>query len=374
LRLKTFLTYASAAGGLAVLLVVILACGGAGSYYGDGGECAQPAVGTHATPASGFGCHILCAPGYFDCDGDNVDGCESSVPCGELTDGAPPPALHLVTTLTGMPHGISSCGGTVYFFDDATLMTTAGQKLVTLPAIPAGGIACDGVNLYFATLSSNGDAGPSGVLYQFHPGGGGVLTPIASGVDPGRGVDTRGTGVYWIARSGLSDAGPMLALTNDAGTTAILPAIETTTYKSFALLDDTDYALSGGSLWASPLDGGAPFTLGFDAGNARALLHAAGPLPVAVVTLDAGDGVIVTDNTSVPFAKTPRIVATAADATHAVFATDDAVYEWNYNGNGVQLLSSPYLHITDITLDSSVAYWVTRGVAATPGAVWRAGL
>jgi hypothetical protein len=370
LSFKTYFSYASAACGLVVLFIAILACGGDGT----GAPCASPAVGTHAVPANGFGCHIECAPGYFDCDGDNVDGCESTLPCttpqpGE--GGLPPPPIHLLTTLSGMPHGIATCAGNVYFFDDGSLMTVSGKKLFTFAATPSGGIACDGTDLFFATLSS-GDAGPSGVVYRFHPGDS-APTPVVNGVDPGRGIDTRAGSIYWIARSGVGDAGPMLEATNDAGTTAILGAVETTTYKSFALMDDGDYALSGGSVWASPLDGGPASTLGFDATNARALLRANGALPLAIVTLDAGDGIMTMEDASTQIALTPRIVATASDAAHAVFATDDAVYEWSYNG-GVKLLSSPYLHITDITLDGTFAYWVTRGAAATPGAVWRANL
>jgi len=352
-----------------VLFIVILACGGDGT----GAPCPQPALGTHAVAATGFGCHIECSPGYFDCDGDNVDGCESTSPCTtpKPGEGGLPPPIHLVATLSGMPHGISTCGGEMYFFDGATLRTVSGQTLFTLAETPASGLACDGANLYFATLSS-GDAGPSGVVYRFRIGDG-APTAIVSGVDPGRGIDTRARGIYWIARSGAGDAGPMLELTTDAGTTAIVPAIETTTYKSFALTDDGDYALSGGSVWSSPLDGGAASTLAFDATNARALLRANGLLPVAVVTIDGGDGIVALDDASTPIAQTPHIVATASDATHAVFATDDAVYEWTY-GAVVKLLSSPYLHITDIALDGTFAYWVTRGAAATPGAVWRANL
>ena len=369
LSLKTYFTYASAACGLVVLFIVIVACGGDGS----GAPCPQPAPGTHAVPANGFGCHIECAPGYFDCDGDNVDGCESNAPCTTKPNegGLPPPPIHLLAMLSGVPHGIAACGADVYFLDDRTLMNVSGQKLVTLPATPSGGIACDGQDLFFATLS-NGDAGANGVVYRFHPGDS-APTPVASGVDPGRGIDTRAGTVYWIARSGVGDAGPMLALTNDAGTSAVLPAIETTTYKSFALLDDADYALSAGAVSASPLDGGAPFTLAFDATSARALLRANGPLPIAVMTLDAGDGIVTIDDAGTTISAMPHVVATASSATRAVFATDDAVYEWTY-GVGVKLLSSPYLHITDITLDGANAYWVTRGAAATPGAVWRAGL
>lgn len=270
-----------------------------------------------------------------------------------------------------MPHGISACGSDVYFFDDATLMSSSGKKIFTLPATPAGGIACDGANLYFATLSS-GDAGSNGVVYRYHLGDG-APTALASGVDPGRGIDTRGSGVYWVARSGVGDAGPMLAVTNDAGTSALIPATETTTYKSFALLDDADYALYGSSVWASPLDGGAPFTLAFDATYAHALLRANVSFPIALVANDAGDGIVAMDDASTMIAQTPRVVATASDATHAVFATDDAVYEWTYTV-GMKVLSSPYLHITDITLDGANAYWVTRGAAATPGAVWRSSL
>jgi len=367
MRLKSCFVFAVGACGL---VVVVVACGA--GFDGLGSGCTRPAPGTHAVLGNGVSCTIECSPGYFDCDDITGNGCESTAPCPTVAfDAGPPPPLHLVTTLSGMPHGISACGGAVYYFDDATLMTTTGQKLVTLPATPAGGIACDGGNLYFATLSS-GDAGPDGVVYRYHPGDA-APTPVASGVDPGRGVDARGDGVYWISRSEAADAGPVLTFTGDAGSRALVPAVETTTYKSFALLDDADYAISGNSVWGNPRDGGAPFTLPFDATNARALLRANGPLPIAVVTLDAGDGIVITDDASTPIAQTPRVVATASDATHAIFATDGAVYEWAFNGS-VTLLSSPYLHITDVTLDATNAYWVTRGAAATPGAVWQAGL
>jgi hypothetical protein len=168
-----------------------------------------------------------------------------------------------------------------------------------------------------------------------------------------------------------ADAGTSLATTNDGGWYSVIPADETSTYKSFALLDDGAYAIAGGSVWRSDLDGGTS-TLAFDASAARALLRGTGSqAPYAVVTADGGDLLVVANDASTPVAPFPTIVATAQNGTDIVIATDDTIFHVDVNLQTQTIIAKPFLHVTDVTLDGTNAYWLTRGAGATPGAIGR---
>ena len=138
------------------------------------------------------------------------------------------------------------------------------------------GLACDGIELYWTTPSTV-QPSPNGTLWRLAIG---THTPvaIASGLDPGRGIDTRQSNIYWIARSNLSDAGSVLAMTSDAGTVAVMPTVETGAYKAFALGDDGDYGLASGMIYRNALDGGGVAVCVNNASGASSLV-ASGAAP-----------------------------------------------------------------------------------------------
>ena len=137
--LKRTLPVVSTVLGFAVLLIVVLACGG-----GPGGTlCDQPIAPPHA---SASGCTLVCDPGWFNCDNDSKNGCETSWPCSNKSvDGSSPSSAgpQLVAILSGEPRGIAACGTSVFYLDGDTLSTPAGV-VFTLPRTPAGGLACSG--------------------------------------------------------------------------------------------------------------------------------------------------------------------------------------------------------------------------------------
>jgi hypothetical protein len=365
--LKRALPVVSAVLGFVFLLIVSLACGG-----GPGGTlCDQPVAPPHATAS---GCTLVCDPGWYNCDTNVQNGCETNEPCSNKpVDGSTLPTTkgpQLIATLSGAPHGIAACGTNVFYLDDNSLSTPAGS-VFALTRTPAGGLACKGSDLFFAT-SSDGTANANGSLWRYTIGSTAPVE-IATGIDPGRGVDVRGSIAYWLARS--TDAGTSLArTTGDGGFTSVVPADETSTYKSFALLDDGDYAISAGSIWRSDLDGGTS-TLAFDASAARALLKGTGvQAPYAIVTANAGDLLVATNDASTPVVPFPTIVATAQNGADVIIATDDTIFYVNVNVNVPKIIAKPFLHITDVTLDGTYAYWLTSGAGATPGAVWKAPL
>lgn len=365
--LKRALPVVSAVLGFGVLLLVVVACGS-----GPGGTlCDQPVAPPHATAS---GCTLVCDTGWYDCDNSAGDGCETNEPCSnKLGDGAVPPTAtgpQLLATLSGDPHGIGACGATVFYLDGNSLSTPTGP-IFTLPRTPAGGLACEGNNLFFTT-SSAGGASPDGSLWRYTIGSKAPVQ-IMTGIDPGRGVDVRGSTAYWLAHS--ADAGTSLArMTGDGGWSSVVPADETSTYKSFALLDDGDYAIAAGSIWRSDFDGGTS-TLAFDAGGARALLKGTGAeAPYAVVSAGAGDLLVVANDAGTPVAPFPTIVATAQNGAGAIVATDDTIFYVDVNLKVPKIIAKPFLHVTDVALDGTYAYWLTRGAGATPGAVWKAPL
>lgn len=369
--LKRALPVVSAVLGFVFLLIVLLACGAGPGGLG-GTLCDQPVAPPHA---SASGCTLVCDPGWFNCDNNVQNGCETNVPCSNKppVDGSvplpTPTTPQLIATLSGAPHGIAACGSSVYYLDGNSLSTPNGV-VFTLPSTPAGGIACNGSDLFFAT-SSNGAPSPNGSVWRYTIGGGNPL-PIITGVDPGRGIDARGSSAYWVAHS--ADAGTSLAKMSAGGWIRVIPADETSTYKSFALLDDGDYAIAAGSVWRSDLDGGTSM-LDFDASAAHALVRGTGlQAPYAVVTADAGDMLIVADDASTLVASFPTIVATAQNGNTVILATDDTIFRVDVNLQMPTIIAKPFLHITDVALDGTYAYWLTSGEGSTPGGVWMAPL
>jgi hypothetical protein len=223
------------------------------------------APGTHSVATgSQPDCILQCEDGWSDCDGDPTDGCETAGACPVSApdggDGGSSPEL--VAALSGLPRGLVACGDAgVYYFDDHALELVIGDagavRVLTTVETPAGGVACDGQNVYWAT-SSSGDAAPNGAIWST-PLGHELPVAVATGVDPGRGIDVRGPGICWLARE-FGDAGPSLVGTvPGSGSVAELPGSDTGAYKSFALLRYADYSIAAGRVLtdALPIDAGS---------------------------------------------------------------------------------------------------------------------
>jgi hypothetical protein len=406
--------------------------GGGGGCTGGGGECANPPAGTHTVSGTSSGffgstCTLVCETGWSDCDNDVSNGCETPGACPKphADAGAKP---ELLATLSGAPRGLAACdSGRVYFFDDSSLkLWSAGAAASVLDSTgaPSGGLACDATNLYWTTLSEP-DGGPTGAVWSLAFDADGA-TAIASAVDPGRGIDVRSPRVYWIARTGLSDAGSMLAYSlADGGTVAVMPTTEGPAYKGFALSYDGDYAIASGSLWFNSIssDAGAPYTLDFDAsaasalfagaGGAYAVIHGAYPSAVDAgpdadvdasdasseaapddaaydapddasgdASTDAGadgeagssvstDSIVALTGTPSPLFDGLAPIRAAIGNGAAIVASDDKIYYVDLPSGFVTVLATGALHVTDVAMDGTYAYWTTLGQGTTAAALWR---
>ncbi len=355
--------------GAVVVVSAVSRCGPLDLCDGDSqAPCtSKPVPGTHTIDvSSGFcgGCIAQCETGWLDCDNDVTNGCETpGTKCSsQLGDGGMPPTATLLATLSGAPHGVAVCGTNVFYFDDADLLQFvpdgAPKKVATSPSTPKDGLACDGTFLYWAA----GDT-----IWEL-PIWATSATALATGVDPGTGVDLRGASVYFVEHT---DAGATLAhTTGDAGWTAIMPITETGVYKPFALTQAGDYSIDQGTIWfnAPNQDAGGPVQIATMT-NALALFAGSSPTPYVIAASTGSDSLsqVVTDAASVPI---PTIVAVAAAQTKAVLISDDSVYAFDLQKNKLTTLVQPALHGVHVATDGTTAYWTTRGEGLTLGAVW----
>jgi hypothetical protein len=67
-----------------------------------------------------------------------------------------------------------------------------------------------------------------------------------------------------------------------------------------------------------------------------------------------------------------HVVVAAAGGSGIVAATDDTVYFISLPNAFVSTLGTSMLHVTDVALDGSYAYWTTAGEGTVAGAVWKA--
>ncbi len=325
----------------------------------------QPVAGTHTIDVqSGFcgGCVAQCEPGWLDCDNNIENGCETpGTKCPNGDGGKPPPTATLLATLSGTPHGVALCGTNVFYFDDSDLFqfvpAGAPKKVATSATTPKDGLACDGTFIYWAS---------SDTIWEL-PIWATAPVALALGVDPGTGVDLRGSSVYFIEHT---DAGSTLAhTTGDAGWTAIMPISETGVYKPFALTQGGDYSIDQGTIWfnASNPDAGGPAQIATTP-NALALIAGSSATPYVISLAGGSDTIsqVITD-ASTPV---PTIVAAAAAQMKAVLGSDDSVYAFDLQTNKLTTLVQPALHVAHVATDGTTAYWTTRGEGLTLGAVW----
>ena len=329
-------------------------------------------------------CSIDCEPGFFDCDGDKKNGCETSsiVGCsspkpdaGDAGDGGGAPER--IATIAVGPRGLVACAGNDYFIDGSVLREIDGISLfvssvATSPASPVDGLACDGETLYWSALA--GDAAGSGVLYGV-PVLGGTPLVVASGFDPSPGVDVRDGGVLVMSSAGL------LFAQGDGGTGAFMPATPTGAYAPFARALGDDWSIAGGSIlrrsddagtstWID--DAGVPSTLVSAGGQPLASIHAsfddAGATSdwLARLVDDAGAASVS------PIFTTSKPVVASASGTKAVVASDSTIYV--VTADLVTPLYATTDHVVDVAVDGKWVVWTTRGQGTSSAGVWRGAL
>jgi hypothetical protein len=332
--------------------------------------------GTIAMNTPDFGastCSVTCNTGAFDCDGIVENGCESTTPCklDASTDSGEPKAAHVIADLLGAPHGLVACAGHEFFMDGFDLIsidttTLATFQVATSSAEPAGGLACDGAYVYWGTVSPS-DASASGFVVRA-PVQGGAEQMFASGLAPSAGIDVRDGGAYVMNGANVS-----LALGQDAGVVAWMPASQAGAYKPFALGSGEDWSISGASILMRTPDASATTWLA-DAGTPRAIfLGASGDPLVVSQASDAGDLLArVRDDagapTFTPFDGGVHPVVATSSGSPAVVASDDAIYVVG-TAAATQIFSSTD-HIVDVAIDGTWVVWTTR----TPARVWRGAL
>jgi len=90
---------------------------------------------------------------------------------------------------------------------------------------------------------------------------------------------------------------------------------------------------------------------------------------------DAGipptDSVVRIGPTQAKLASGLNVVVAAAGGTGIVLASDDTLYWVALPSGSVTVLATGQLHVSDVALDATYAYWTTRGEGTVSGAVWR---
>ncbi len=366
--------------------------GGGGCGGGAGGEV----VGTIGT------CNIVCELGWIDCDQNHANGCETkgyacpspftdaspfgdaSVDAGETT---------AILALKNDPRGLVACNGMYYVLDGPDVRaidpkTLVAQTIGASPNAPSGGLACDGAHIYWAIASDLDASTPNGLLLRMDLSSL-VIDLVASGVDPGAGVDVRGSSAYFIARSGVDDAGPTLAAVSldDGGLLSWMPVSETAAYKAFAFSSDGAWSLANGFIYRRPDDAG-PFAW-LDASGASALVANEQGDPFAVVHVldDAGTDAqseastshdyfasLVDDDAGVASLAPVdgSIVDPIVTTAPGVAASTGLVYAVRLPDGGATLVSASGGITSYVAADANWVVWATRSNGTGPGIMWRA--
>lgn len=365
-------------GGATIAVAMSQACGPS-----DTVGCDQATtLGAHTTYVDQVegGCDIGCAAGWLDCDHNAANGCETQGTVCPDASSLVGTTTQLLALLDGAPHGIAACSSSLLFLDDMALvvLTTGDGGALTETArhatgAPAGGLACDGTSAYWAT-QSDADGGP-GSVWQLALATG-IVTRLTADVSPDPGIDVGASSVYWMARG--ADGGALAVSAVDGGWAPVMPATETGVYKPFALLPSGAFALATGAIWFDPADGAAPSPMAWDAGAAVALLPADASSPYALITSngDSGTQTLIVDlaSSATVASALPPVVASATRGNIVVLGSDDSVYAIDLSTQKSEKVAGPLLHVSDVAVDATHAYWLTKGEGLTPGGVWSAPL
>ncbi len=328
-------------------------------------------------------CSVECLPGFFDCDNNPSNGCETKSIIGcefvdasnDITDASSEPTTpHRIATLDS-PSGLVVCAGRELVLDGLTLRainsaTLANDVVALLPELPLDGLACDGAYAYWLTPST-GDGGPNGALYAVALSGG---TPeaIALNVDTRIGIDTNDTGVLFMTSSGV-------ATITDAGVTPWMPATSSTAYKAFTSNSTATWSLDQASiLRRDDLDAAVSSAID-DAGTPTALVTASNGPFIARHAAIADGGVaydeieqVIEDDagtSSLALIGDVKPIVTASVGLVALVASDDTLYA--LGPPTVNVLATTSDHIVDVAVDDTWAVWTTHGEGQSAPGLWR---
>ena len=98
--------------------------------------------------------------------------------------------------------------------------------------------------------------------------------------------------------------------------------------------------------------------------------------PLLVLHVSVVQTLLSSQSTVVPLHVPPAhvsFVVHAFPSSHAAVLST-WTHWWESGSHVPKVLAKPFLHVTDVALDGTNAYWLTRGAGATPGAVWKAPL
>lgn len=305
---------------------------------------------------NGFVCEIVCAPGFFDCDGIVGNGCESTTGCwSNGHDGGG--AITTLQRLSDVPGGLALCGGELVYIDGTRLLgsSTSGDppRTIALLGAPAGGIACDG-DFAYLPLRTNNSTDPNGRVVRFALKESGAVD-LETMVDPARSIDLDDAGhVYWIARS---DAGTFVTESAlDASPLALLPVDEPRIDKTFALFDGL-WAIADGDLRHALEDGAVDIVS--DA-NAVAITARASGISVFVGI----DGGVALGDASVLDAR-----ALASWGDDVFVATGNSIVHITPTGSP-SIIASGLAHVVDLAVDARYLYFTTVGPETLSRAPW----
>ncbi len=303
-----------------------------------------------------FSCTVACDTGYFDCDGDSINGCEATTKCtvdiwdSGFGDGSATPSV----TLDDAPRGLAVCGGVAYVLDGVVVKSFSPKDLAETPLAflltpPAGGLACDPSGGVVFTETGSDAVAPTLVHV-----GADAATAFGAVSDPGTGVLADDGGVFWPEKS---DAGSTLVRWGDDAATPLGPVDLSAADKPFARSAGQTYVLQGGTI-ATFGDASVP---SWDGGPFNALavgdgVVASGPAP------DGGSTIVGFGDGGTAFTtKSPRVVrALRRDGQETFVGFEDAVGRLSPSGVLV-MYALNQKHVVDIGFDAAWIYWITLG-------------
>jgi hypothetical protein len=298
------------------------------------------------------GCMAWCDDGYYDCNGNLDDGCESTTACNASQP--PPQAFVHETALSGDPEGLALCTSVTVVIADGHLLAMLGVDgpLVPIATVlsPAGGIACDDFTAYY------GQAGGIVVASGTKIVEGGTPELLAAG-DPARGILVDTSSVYWRA---AADGGALLMRSDlDGATTSVASMDPSIVDLPFALGPTGPWVVAGGGVSRID-DAGATTLLDGDAGvvaialsDARAAVATSDDSGIAIRDFDLDGGLGDAQLTG----DVRAVVAAGADV---FVATSDEIWRLP-SGSAPEQIAKGQNDIADLAVNDTWIAWTSRG-------------
>jgi hypothetical protein len=306
-----------------------------------------------------WSCVLDCDPGFFDCNHQPSDGCESTDACDlcDSCDASPwkEGGLTWGYTLNDAPHGLARCGDEVVLVDGnevlaASVIDSSVRVIALLDHDPAGGLACSNGFVYLPLLRMSDGGGRISRFRLNDAGSDAAPTDLETLVDPARSIDVDDAGgVFWIART---DAGRFVQKSAlDASAVSLLAVDEPQIYKTFALQNGL-WAIGEGDVRHLYVDGAVDSIL-----NANAVAITARTNDVSLLTKVDG-GTWLADASLVDV----RAVTSWGDDVFV--ATDTSILHIPPNGPPVIVVGN-VAHSVDVAVDAKYVYFTTIGPPAT---------